>query len=176
MDKLFEAAKFYQDNLDGRKFHLKAVKKNKELEFDIVFNARNFKHLLGINKLIDLQISNTKSEIGYIQILNKEITFADIEKSKFFHLMKPRLENFKEIKYALYSKELMVKSLHGEFNSIRADFMLTNKNEEYGYAHLFLKGENITFPVTFIIHTDNTYLRNNPNKWTVLSVEEIKRQ
>lgn len=176
MDKLFEAAKFYKYNLDGHKFHLKAAEKNKELEFDIVFDARNFKHLLGLNKLIDLQISNTKSEVGYNQILNEEITLSDIEKSKFYHLMKPRLDNYKEIKSALYSKELMVKSLHGAFNSIRADFMLTEKNDKYGYAHLFLKGDSIAFPVTFIIHTDNAYLRNNPNKWTVLSVEEIKRQ
>lgn len=72
----------------------------------------------------------------------------------------------------------MMKSLHGEFNFIKADFMLTNKNDDYGYAHLFLKEKatSITVPVTFIIHHDNSYLRNNPNKWTVLSVEEIPKE
>lgn len=61
----------------------------------------------------------------------------NIEKSEFYHLMKSRLDNFQEIKATLNSKELMVKSLHGELNTIRADFMLTERTEEYGYAHLF---------------------------------------
>ena len=175
MDKLYEAAEFYKENLAGRKFHLIAVKNKKTIEFDIVFGVENFKHLLGLNKLTDLQIGKVSSEAGFLQILGQKTTLKDIEKSQFYDLIAPRLDNFKDIKETLSSEELMVKSLHGEFNCIRADFMLTGKNEEYGYAHLFLKGTDITFPVTFIIHPDNSYLRNNPNKWNVLSVEEIRR-
>ncbi len=177
MDKLFEAAKFYQDNLVGKRFHLVAGKNKNLIEFDIDFNIANFKHLLGLNKLSDLQISKNSSETSYLQILNNQITLADIEKSEFYDKMEPRLDHFKEIKTTLYSKELMVKSLHGEFNLIRADFMLTKTDKEYGYAHLFFKenSEAISLPVTFIINQDDYYLRNNPNKWTVLSIEEIIR-
>lgn len=175
MDKLYEAAKFYQDNLVGRRFRLTAAKKGNLITFDIDFDIANFKHLLGLNKLRDLQIGNVSSETGYLQILNEEVTLENIENSEFYHLMKSRLDNFQEIKATLNSKELMVKSLYGEFNTIRADFMLTERNEAYGYAHLFLIGTDITSPVTFIIHPNNSYLRNNPNKWNVLSIEEVKK-
>lgn len=175
MDKLYDAAKFYRDNLAGRKFHLKAGKNQKEIEFDIVFGVENFKHLLGLNKLTDIQIGRVGSEAGYIQILNGQTTINDIKKSNFYKLIEPRIENFSLLKSVLYSKELMIKSLHGTFNLIRADFMLTEKNDKFGYAHLFLKGSEVTVPVTYIINPDNYYLRNNPNKWTVLLIEEIKR-
>ena len=176
MDKLYEAAKFYKENLEGKKYLLRAVKKNNKLELHIAFGAENFKHLLGLHKLEDLRISKLSSNNGYMEILNGRTTFQDIKRSKYFNQISDRLENFSEIKTILSSKELMVKSLHGEFNFIKADFMLTQKNDKYGYAHLFLKGTDFTMPVTFIIHHDNSYLRNNPNKWTVLFVEEIKKQ
>lgn len=177
MDKLLRAAEFYRDNLAGRKYHLIAGKSGKKIEFDIAFNEDNFKHLLGLHKLIDIRISRLSSENGYREILNGRTSLADIEKSKYYEQVEERLDNFNEIKSTLNSKELLIKSLHGEFNFIRADFMLTNRNEEYGYAHLFLKekGNSITVPVTFIIHPDNSYLRNNPDKWTVLSIEEVKK-
>lgn len=146
MDKLFEAAKFYRENLEGRKFHLTAAKKEKIIEFDIIFGVENFKHLLGLNKLIDLQIGKISSEAGYLQILDGKTDLSDIEKSEFFYLVQPRLDNFKEIKSTLNGKELMVKSLHGEFNCIRADFMLTKKKRRIRVCALILKGCGRYFP------------------------------
>ena len=178
MEKLYDAAQFYKANLLNRKFHLKAGRKGNTIEFDIIFPANGFKHLAGLHKLTDLpEVQASSGAVLFQQIINKEITFETIYKSKFIGDCEVRLNNFKEIRTALYGKELMLKSLHGEFNSIRADFMLTHKDESYGYAHLFLKeSENfdITVPVTFIINPDNKYLQNNPNRWTVLSVDEIK--
>lgn len=84
MDKLLQAAKFYRDNLVNRKFHLIAVKKGKFLELDISFEAENFKHLLGLQKLIDLPLMSRNSEIIYRQILHGKTTLSDIEKSDFF--------------------------------------------------------------------------------------------
>ena len=173
MDKLYDAAKFYKDNLAGHKFHLKAGKNKRTIEFDIIFGVENFKHLIGLNKLTDIQIGLINSEAGYFQILNKRTTIEDIQKSAFYKLIEPRIDNFSKLKSALFSKELMVKSLDGTFNLIRADFMLTEKDDSFGYAHLFLKGDKITVPVTYIINASNYYLRNNPNKWTVLSYEDI---
>ncbi len=178
MDKLSSAAHFYNENLLSTKFHLTAARKGNIIEFDIIFSAKEFKHLAGLQKLTDLpDIQTNSSEVVFRQILNNEVTWNTISKSKYVYRCEPRLDQFQEIKSALFSKELMVKSLHGEFNTIRADFMLTHKNDDFGYAHLFLKESDkkgITVPVTFIINSDNKYIRNNPNKWTVLSIEEIK--
>lgn len=179
MEKLYDAALFYKENLLNRQFHLIAGKKGNIIELDIVFSAREFKHLTGLHKLTDLpEIKSSSSAVLFRQVLNGELTFETILRSEFLYLCEPRLDNFKDVKSALYDKELMIKSMKGEFNSIRADFMLTHKDESYGYAHLFLKKgerEEITVPVTFIVNSDNRYLQNNPNRWTVLSVEEVKK-
>lgn len=176
MDKLLQAATFYKDNLENRKFRLVAGKRGKTLEFDIVFVTENFKHLLGLHKLIDLPLMGRNSEIIYRQILNGKTTLSDIEKSGFYNEIKPRLDNFIRIKTTLFGKELMIKSLHGKFNSINADYMLTDIFDGR-YAHLFLKGKenSLTVPITFIIHDNNLYLQNNPDKWTILSVTEIEK-
>lgn len=177
MDKLLDAAKFYNSELNGKDFRLIAAKSGRVIEFEIRFNSEHFHHLIGLQKLKDLTQVNGNRNYIFNSILNGKLTYKDIEKSEFFSDMEQRLENFKDIKSALEGEELMIKSLHGEFNSIRADFMLTHQDEGYGYAHLFLREdrEAITVPVTFIINADNKYLQNNPNKWGVLSVEEVRK-
>ena len=177
MDKLLTAAQFYNSELNGRNFHLKAGKKGNIIEFDIKFTSEHFHHLAGLHKLKDLTQVQGKKAYIFNRILNGKITIDDIKKSEFFPEIENRLNNFCEIKEALYGKELMIKSLHGEFNSIQADFMLTKTDKNYGYAHLFLinKNEAITVPVTVIVHPNNDYLKNNPERWTVLSVEEVQR-
>lgn len=177
MDKLFTAAQFYNSELNGRNFHLKAGKKGNVIEFDIKFTSEHFHHLAGLHKLKDLtRVQGNKAYI-FNRVSNGKITIDDIKKSEFFSEIENRLNNFYKIKEALYGKELMIKSLHGEFNSIQADFMLTKTDKNYGYAHLFLinKNEAITVPVTFIVHPNNDYLKNNSERWTVLSVEEVRR-
>ncbi len=174
-DLLYEAALYYKQNFENKRFHLRAGKSGVLLEFDILFTNAHFKHLLGLHKLKDIAQVKTMSAILYQRILNKELSYADISFSLEFYSIKDRLTYFKELKSVLFSKRLMIKSLHGEFNTIRANYMLTQQDAPYGYAHLFLKeeGEGFTIPVTFFTRKDNTYLRNNPNKWKVLSIEEI---
>ena len=74
MDKLFEAATFYKDYLLNRQFYIKAGKKGQILEFNIIFSAKEFKHLAGLHKLKDLpEVQKNKSEILLRQVLKKRI-------------------------------------------------------------------------------------------------------
>lgn len=174
MDKLIEAARYYRDYLDGQKFYLRAGKKNTVIEFFIAFEAQHFYHLAGLHKLNDLAFLRRNGRIIYRQILDEKTGERDINVSKFYSSIEKRLENFSDIQSVLFSKELMIRSLHGAFNSIRADFMLTAR-KPYGYEHIFFKTDidNVAQPVTYIIHPNNDYLKNNPNKWTVLSIERL---
>lgn len=177
-DLLYSATKFYRDNLNGKDFCLVAGKKGNTATFSISFRSEQFKHLLGLEKLKDIPELQARSSMVYNAILKKKISYSDIIKSKYYHQMENRLKHFQDLKTALYSKELMIRSLHGEFNLIKADFMLTKTDlSKYGYAHLFFKTDNegISIPITYIIHPNNAYLQNNPNKWTVLSIEEVKK-
>ena len=179
MDKLKSAAQFYNDNFLNRKFRLKAGKNKQEIEFDIVFAASNFKHLIGLNKLTDLPIiSESSSAVNFRQILNNELTYDYITQSKYFSEVEQRIEHFADLYKALNGKDLLLKSQHGNFNTIIADFMLTNKNDNYGYAHLFMRNDDrkgYTVPITYIINPDNAYLRTHAERWTVLSVEEVQK-
>lgn len=178
MDKLLEAATFYKQNLLNRKFHLIAGKTQQVIEFDIVFAAGNFKHLLGLQKLSDIPVTQYSNPTPLFRdILNGSVTYNEIAQSKYIAEVEPRLNNFQDIKEALSGEELMMKSQHGSFNIIRADFMLTHRDKDYGFAHLFLKeGKEITVPVTFIVNADNSYIQNNPQRWKVLSVQEVTKR
>ena len=176
--KFTKDALFYKTYFEGRKFHLRAGKRGVLLEFDILFSAERFKHMIGLHKINDIaQVKYSSSKL-YHQILNKELTISNISISKNYYSIKNRLIFFEELENILNSKELMIKSLHGKFNTIEADYLLSYKDNKYGYSHLFLKriNQEICVPVTFFIHNNNDYLRNNPDKWKVLSIEEIEKK
>lgn len=176
MDKLFEVANYYKENLDGKKFHLQAAKKGKLIDLEIVFGAEHFKHLTGLHKLTDIQATQAKSEILYHRILNKEISMDNINSSSHLSEMGDRLEVFNKLKETLLSPNLMLKSSHGRFRGVTADFLLVQQKDKNN-IHLFLKGDNegIVIPVTYFQRQDNVYLRTDSARWTVLSVEEVKK-
>lgn len=176
MDKLLEAAIYYSQNLEGKKFHLIAGKNKKLLELYIVFGASNFKHLIGLHKLKDIPVSKRPSEIIYRQILNKKTTYNDIAKSSYLSEMEARLYEFDKMIDALNTPDIMLKALNGGFKNIGADFLLTKKDGDNKYLHLFLKSDKVglTVPVTFFKHADDTYLRLHGGRWTVLKVEVVK--
>lgn len=180
MDKLKAATQFYKDNLLNRKFRLRVGKNKQEIQFDIVFATSNFKHLIGLNKLTDIpSTQNNSSAQIFRDILNNKLTYSEVSQSKYFSEAEERIEHFEDLYKALNGKELMLKSQHGKFNTITADFMLTNKDNGYGYAHLFMLNDDkkgYAVPITYIIQHDNDYLRSHAERWTVLSVEEIKQK
>jgi len=176
MDKLFEVANYYKENLEGRKFLLKAAKKGKVIDLEIIFSAEHFKHLVGLHKLNDIPSMQRKSEILYRQILEGKTKYDDIRCSKHLSEMGDRLEVFNKLKETLLSPNLMLKSSHGRFRGVTADFLLVQQKDKNN-IHLFLKGDNegIVIPVTYFQRQDNVYLRTDSARWTVLSVEEVKK-
>ena len=178
MDKLYESAKYYAENLEGKKFHLTAGKKGRLLEMDIVFDARNYKHLVGLQKLTDIPVMKYKSDVIYQRILNKQITFETISRSEFLNEMEDRLDVFNQIRDTLFTPTTLRQSSRGEFKTIKADFLLSKSDENAGNLHLFLKGdkEGLTIPVTFFARQDTSYLTTDSASWKVLSVEEVAKQ
>lgn len=178
MDKLYESAKYYAENLEGKKFHLTAGKKGRLLEMDIVFDARNYKHLVGLQKLTDIPVMKYKSDVIYQRILNKQITFETISRSEFLNEMEDRLDVFNRIRDTLFTPTTLRQSSRGEFKTIKADFLLSKSDENAGNLHLFLKGdkEGLTIPVTFFARQDTSYLTTDSASWKVLSVEEVAKQ
>lgn len=174
MDKLFEIAQYYKNNLIRRKFKFSLERKGKYMSICLSFFSNNFKHLLGLHKLTDIPALSNKSETIYRSILNNKLTYKDICCSKYFEQIENRIENFKYILETIFSKELFFKSLKGNFGTlIRADYLLVNKKHD-GYIYLFLiEDRQLVTPVTFFADCEDKYFRQNATNWKILSVEEI---
>lgn len=174
MDKLFEIAQYYKDNLTNRTFDIIVEKKRKSMTISLRFSPMNFKHLLGLHKLNDIPFVSTKSESLYKAILNKQFSFDDIIKSRYYQEIEFRINNIRNIKTLLFSKELFFKSLHREFGAlIKADYLLAQKVSD-GYLYLFLIQQNeYAVPVSFFYDKSDKYFRQNATHWNILSIEEI---
>lgn len=177
MDKLFTVAKYYADELENKRFLLIAGKKGKKLELEILFNASHFHHLAGLHKLIDLPNIQRKSEIIYRQILDKKISYEDIKKSAFILQSDERLDCFLEIYNVLFSKEVMKQALKGEFKGVKAEVLLSKK-EEVANLHLFLKRDKgIWLPCSFFREKGDSYLQySDAVRWSILEVKELSSQ
>ena len=175
MDKLFEIAEYYNNNLIKRVFDISVEKKKKSMKISLCFSPMNFKHLLGLHKLTDIPFLSQKSESLYQSILNKQLLFDDVVKSKYYYQIENRIGNIQNIKTLLFAKELFFKSLRGEFSTfIKADYLLAQKFED-GYLYLFLVQESkYAAPVSFFFDESDKYFKHNAIHWNILSVEEIE--
>ena len=99
IDKLQESARFYADNLEGRKFKLIAGKKGTLLELNIYFGAEHYKHLVGLHKLTDIEMSSQNAETLYQEILTGKTTIQDIKKSKKFKKVEDRISCFNRFRH-----------------------------------------------------------------------------
>ena len=177
MDILLEAAKYYKENLENAKFVIQAGKNDNLITFILCFNAKHFKHLLGLHKLTDIPIMNRPSEILYHQILDGKTTYDDIKKSVHFNDIESRINNFKYLKEIILSSKYLRKSNNGLFYRIKAD-LLFMKNKNNNYINLFSKmvdGVDIAIPVSFFSSTNPYYLVEKSSRWTILAIHEMNK-
>ena len=73
-DWLYQAVKFYDDNLAGKKFEIVAGKKNNQTTQFIAFEIERFFHLLGLHKLKDVPLLKRSARKVYYEILQGKIT------------------------------------------------------------------------------------------------------
>jgi len=173
-DLLYQAAKFYEDNLAGRKFEIIAYKKNKQNVQIISFEVERFYHLFGLHKLKDISWLRRSPRSVYHAILEGKITYNDIAHSHFLNEMEDRLIYHRELLNILNIKSIYYKSLHGQFYSIEADCFLCNEIIPQSlYGFLFSKNDSV--PVTFFTRNERESYMRNSIKWTVASIRELKR-
>lgn len=171
-DLLYQAVKFYQDNLAGRKFEIIAERNKTQNILTVSFDIENFFHLLGLHKLIDIPLIQRSSRKVYHEILKGKITYNDISSSVHFSEMEDRLIHHQELLNVLNINALYFKSLRGEFKTIKADYFLCNEIVPQSlFSFLFIKSNSV--PVSFFTRSErNSYIRNSI-KWTILSIKEI---
>lgn len=107
IDKLLECAKKHEKLLNIRYHIVAGRKKDKIIEFDIVFKKSKFYHLLGLHKLTDIPIPRKQAKNVYNQILNEKIKWNQIEKSIYISSLDSRIEPLLYLEHILDNNEMV---------------------------------------------------------------------
>lgn len=172
MDQLEWCLHTYEELL-GRNFIL-TLETGEQLI--IAFQKEHFHHLLGLHKLNDLDLVNTKhnsvSKI-YKTIATNRVDEHYLKKSVHFQSMKDRFMYFPFIS-SLLTGQVIVNfnpSLVDHTKLTKVKYILFQKVKD-GYIHLALgvQEDGIVFPVTFFFETGKQYITGQ----TILNIIESK--
>jgi hypothetical protein len=147
MDRLKECAEVFSGLLDT-KYILKLGRKNVLTELELVFDKKDFYHLIGLQKLVD--ISNLKKDRGIIfdEIMRGNITYEMIQSSAYFreNQAKNIIGIEKRIDVFIFFEKLL-DSPHSVFkynnkaqqtSKIHAEFLLESREFLPDILYLFL--------------------------------------
>lgn len=126
--KLKQAALSFEKLLDIE-YKIILGRKNKETEFLIGFSKDHFFHLVGLQKLTDIDFPTENKGDLFDLILKGEITDDFISKSsKFDSILKERLDPFIDIVDIMDTNSLIFKFNRGHYNwsNMRCKFILEN--------------------------------------------------
>ena len=177
MDNILECANMYKTLLE--KEYVFTLEN--DIKFSIYFSTSNFYHLLGLEKLIDvIQFNGKKPNQIYKQILNGKISNAIVERSKYYHKIRTRIENFEKILDLLKFKKS--NKIIIEFNPQLLSFETKLEFTKYilyqrdndSVSHLTIGKKGKLYPETFFVEEGNAYLTGQ-NLYDIVSIDVIDK-
>ena len=147
MDYLQVCAKSFE-HLLNIKYHIILGRKGKLTELNILFAPTEFHHLIGLHKLHDLRLSRGNREKIFYQILDGQLSLADLKKSRYFPMIQKRMKPFEQIENFLDSNKLIFRYNQKlqSFSLIEAEYLLSTPYEKTD-IYIFL--DQLPEPDTF---------------------------
>lgn len=109
IDTLKHAAIVYRQFV-GKKVQLELGRKNNLEEIVINFESKDFHHLIGLHKLVDIQsVAKQTAEKVFSDILAGNITHADIQKSEYYNQIVDRLTIIDSLNVVFDNKNIVFK-------------------------------------------------------------------
>ncbi len=155
------------------------------IKFKLIFKKANFAHLIGLHKLIDIEIFKSLGEgknfkkgiadVIFRKISKKEITYNYLENSKYIDEISDRIKYFIDIDDVLFS-EILINFDGSKINSkLKSDMILYSKNGQI-YLHLCIFNKSgKTYPESFFPRGDNNYIKNQIKKLIrKIEIEDLK--
>lgn len=139
---------------------------------NIIFEKRNFYHLLGLHKLYDIDVLKGNKIQIYNKIFNEIITDKHIKKSSFYNKIENRVKYFDIVPELLNSKIIIDfdPMLLGNTELKNTKYILYRKHQ-FGYSHLTIGNKNgKLYPETFIVENSKRYI----NGQTLLDIIHVK--
>ena len=130
MDYLQICAKAFEKLLDIQ-YHIILGRKGKLTELNILFEPKEFHHLIGLHKLRDLRLARENREKIFYEILAGKITMEDLKKSRYYSEIQKRLEPFYKIENIFDSNKVIFRynSKLQTFSLIEAEYLLSTPYE-----------------------------------------------
>lgn len=175
MDKGQECAVAFKQLLDKR-YCFKIGRKGKIIAIEIGFEKVNFHHLMGLHKLTDLHIAKANRAKVFDDILNGNINFSKIEKSKLFHTIKGRIDFLPHLETLLDGNEIIFRynQKKQSFSHIQAEFLLVTAYDNTD-IYIFIDQDSKQSPYfcCSFFPKERTDYTNNQTKYTLLFKEKI---
>ena len=108
VDKLKECALSFSKLFDIE-YYVAAGKKGELVELTLFFNIEHFYHLVGLQKLKDIQATRGDKVKTFNNILSDKLTYQDLSKSEFFSEISDRLDYFTILEHMIDSEDVLVK-------------------------------------------------------------------
>lgn len=178
MDKLHEVAMMYAKLFNKDFFYTLETGHN----IHVYFEPGSFHHVSGLHKLSDIPLvtkgaRNTAAFIFH-NILKGNISLTDIQKSRYFNEIEPRLRHFGQINRLIEYEKIIIDFDHTipvSSKLEKADYVLFKRSNDNMYLNLFLmKKENKQIPLTFLPEPTDYYTRGQKTI-RILSMTEMPR-
>ena len=175
MDKLQVCARSFEKLID-KKYHIVIGKRQRLVDIELIFEATDFHHLMGLHKLKDLRLSKGNRETIFRDVLAGHIHFSDIEKSSFFSRIEKRIEPLADLEKILDDNRLVFKyneKAHA-FSLIKAEYLLSTlyKTNDI-YIFLDRKGQDKQFFCRSFFPKENMDYTIGQPVYTLLFKEKI---
>lgn len=130
MDYLQICAKAFEKLLDVQ-YHIVLGRKGKLVNLNILFEPKEFHHLIGLHKLHDLRLARGNREKIFYEILAGKISMEDLKKSRYYSEIQKRLEPFYKIENIFDSNKVVFRynSKLQTFSLIEAEYLLSTPYE-----------------------------------------------
>ena len=175
MDYLQICAKAFEKLLDVQ-YHIVLGRKGKLVNLNILFEPKEFHHLIGLHKLHDLRLARGNREKIFYEILAGKISMEDLKKSRYYSEIQKRLEPFYKIENIFDSNKVVFRynSKLQTFSLIEAEYLLSTPYENTD-IYIFLDrqaGSDFFFCRSFFQKELKDYT-NGQAVYTLLKKEKI---
>ncbi len=178
MDKLQQKAVAFRQLLDYQ-YVIKLGRKGQVYSFVIDFQKQDFFHLIGLQKLSDLNFLKRSSEYVFNSCLKGKITYSMLRKSEYFDELGYRFDCFHLLENILDDNDLIFKCNINSmrvYSNIKADYMLQNFRDDLVFYIFTEKRTNADtqFCKSFFENSVNDYTKGQ-TKMTLLYKEKINK-
>ena len=178
MNTIKECAVLYNELL-GKKY-IFTLEGNLKIAFE--FTPSNFYHLLGLEKLTDIdQIKKAKPGKVFKGILSGSISEQIIKNSKHYSLIQNRIEYFDNLPDLIRYNESNKIIIDFDINKLSFKSKLSNtkyilyKRTNNRICHLTIGQRKVLYPETYIIENSGLYL-SEQTMLDIISIDIIERK